>query len=69
MDPTANLKEQLQIAKAILKTWDDCNADGTLTMAQTEWISNQSERLAELVMVLHGWITKGGFLPEQWRKK
>jgi hypothetical protein len=54
VDPTANLKEQLEITHQMLnKGWNDTDA----------------VRLAELVEALHEWISKGGFLPKQWRKK
>lgn len=49
MDPTANLQEQLRIAKRIANGRD---AD--------------SVRLADLVIALNEWITRGGFLPAPW---
>lgn len=63
MDPTANLREQRLIAKDILKVWDDCNADGTLTAKQQDYVSDQAARLAELVIALDNWRLKGGFDP------
>jgi hypothetical protein len=54
MDPDANLKEQLEIAKAI--------ADGTYEG------SDDAERLAELVLALDEWIKSSGFLPKVWRQ-
>lgn len=66
MDPNANLKEQLEISATILKTWDDCNADGTLTSDQMEFVSDQANRIAELVEALDGWMCKGGFAPARW---
>lgn len=53
MDPNANLKRQLEIAKQILNETVDVD-DVSL--------------LAELVVSLDEWITCGGFLPERWRK-
>ena len=49
MDPVANKKEQRQIAGDILGVWDDCNADGTLTAGQNEYVAERAYRLAELV--------------------
>ena len=52
MDPTVNLKEQLALAQDL--TSDDYpNLDDV-------W------RLAELVLTLNDWITKGGSLPKSW---
>ena len=57
MDPDANLKEQLELAKAIL--------DG----GQPGATRYNAERLAELVEALDGWMVKGGFEPRRWRKR
>jgi hypothetical protein len=54
MDPNENLKQQLAIARAILADKSD-HSFGAV-------------QLAELVEALDGWITKGGFLPDRWRK-
>jgi len=57
VDPTANLKEQLDLAKEIL---------------EGKPLPGAAERLAELVIALHEWLKSGetfGFLPAQWRKK
>lgn len=51
MDPTANLKEQLELAR---ETVDGSRGPD---MAQ----------LAELVLALHEWLERGGAVPEQWR--
>ncbi len=63
MDPIANIKEQREIAKDILKTWDDCNADGSLTETQQSFVAEHALRLAELVEALDEWQKKGGFSP------
>jgi hypothetical protein len=55
MDPIANKIAQLEISSQILKIWDDCNADGTLTKGQMEEVADLSNRLAELVQALAGW--------------
>lgn len=64
MDPDANLKEQLEIAKEIKNTWDDCNADGLLTWKQEEYVAELANRLSELVLSLNEWIVKGGLPPK-----
>lgn len=54
MDPTANLKEQLEIVKRI-------NAGkGTI---------HDLGRLAELIEALDQWLRNGGFLPRQWGER
>lgn len=67
MDPNANLKGQLELAKEILGVWDDCDANGRLTQHQAEHVSDQAEKLAELVIALNNWISRGGFLPRRWK--
>jgi hypothetical protein len=57
MDPTANLKEQLELAAAMQGTMDCKDYDEAVI------------RLVELVLALHGWISGGGFPPEQWKVK
>lgn len=53
MDPDANLREQRELAQAIINE---------------EAGAIEAERLAELVLALDEWIDKGGFLPTRWRK-
>jgi hypothetical protein len=55
MDPNANLKEQREIARRILLS-EPLDLDG------------DAARLAELVIALDGWITRGGFLPKDWQR-
>lgn len=55
MDPTANLREQLELAKELM---DQLLSD--------EVFEDKAGRLAELVETLNDWIERGGFLPEQW---
>lgn len=57
MDPDANLKEQLDIARQLLAgaTSDDA-------------IERDAERLAELVIALDEWIRRAGFLPAAWTR-
>jgi len=56
MDPNANLNEQRNIIAAML-------AEGSEHID-----SGDAVRLADLVQALDEWITKGGFLPDAWRK-
>lgn len=51
MDPTQNLTDQISAAEAIV------NDDSA---------SHTAHELAKLVLALHDWIAKGGFLPAQW---
>ena len=54
MDPTGNLMEQFELANEIL---------------ESEYVNvDDAARLAELVLALHTWITRGGALPDQWRR-
>lgn len=60
MDPTANLDEQRRLAKRL--TEHDYQFD------DTEMV-NDGYALAELVLALDEWISKGGFLPDSWEKQ
>jgi hypothetical protein len=62
MDPDANLREQLKLAK-----WMQSIVNGKQSYTKTEFEVN-AVRLAELVQALDGWISKGGFLPTTWAK-
>jgi hypothetical protein len=53
MDPEANLRRQLAIARAAVYAEAD---DPTLV------------ELAELVLALDEWIARGGFLPPRWAR-
>ncbi|QBI96445.1 hypothetical protein SEA_DONNY_87 [Mycobacterium phage Donny] len=53
MDPDANLAEQLGLARGIVQFAEDHDP--------------QAVRLAELVVSLHEWIDRGGFLPAAWQ--
>jgi hypothetical protein len=63
MDPIANLKEQLSLAREIRATWDDCNGDGTLDHEMQEDVASKADDLATLVLALDEWMLKGGFSP------
>lgn len=54
MDPNANLKEQIELARELVNS---DNPDPYDAM-----------RLAELVLSLDNWITRGGFLPANWER-
>jgi hypothetical protein len=56
MDPNANLLEQKQIARRL------ANGDYGDDTAE-----DLGARLAELVLALNMWISRGGFLPEDWQ--
>lgn len=59
MDPTANLKEQLELSDWLL---DDANYRG-------DHYADKALELAELVSALHHWIIRGGHLPRQWQQE
>ena len=52
MDPEGNLSEQIRICERI---------------SRGEAREGDTDRLAELVLALHDWLTGGGFLPLRWR--
>jgi hypothetical protein len=56
MAPSANLREQLEIA---------AQAD---QMSEAEQL-DAFNRLVDLVSGLDGWISSGGFLPARWQPK
>lgn len=58
MDPNANLEELRRLVARILAEDID------------EAFPNMNDlRLAELVLALDGWLSKGGFLPNAWRRE
>ena len=62
MDPNANLKEQLSLSLELLVAFERNEKPG----GKYEY---DIARLAELIIALNGWITKGGFLPDNWQLK
>jgi len=58
MDPDANLHQQRRIARRILTALDVDRVPDADDIAA----------LAELVEAMDGWLAKGGFLPERWRR-
>lgn len=60
MDPNANLKEQIELAMKMMADYESEESNGI--------DQDDAERLAELVMALHGWLKGGGFLPDKWKR-
>jgi hypothetical protein len=60
MDPNANLEAMRRVAERILNYRDD------VTPME---VAGDAGRLADLVVALDEWITKGGFLPKEWQPK
>jgi len=58
MDPDTNLREQLQLAKKIMRHVDKGKPIDL----------DDVDRLADLVVSLDDWITRGGFLPQRWER-
>ncbi len=54
MDPEANIKEQLDLARDIIANMDEMH---------DEDLESNAARLAELVIALHEWRKSGGFDP------
>lgn len=70
MDPDANLKEQREIAAALLAADDRRHPDtGTLQSADVADYEHNGSRLAELVQALDEWISNRGFLPAAWKHR
>jgi hypothetical protein len=62
MDPNCNLTDQLAFARSILEQVDK-DQDSEVTR---RIVAGFAVRLAENVLALNEWITKGGFLPKPW---
>ena len=69
MDPKANIQEQIELAKSIIKITDQCPEDGEFLEEQKDDICNDAIRLAELVLALDEWIQKGGFVSARMLRK
>lgn len=61
MDPTANLKEQLELAATLIAAAEAGQEDAPMPFVMTDVL-----RLAELVMALNSWLVNGGWPPRQW---
>lgn len=57
MDPNSNLREQLELANRLV--------DGKVSAVDVA-TSRVADRLAELVVALHEWLSRGGALPNDW---
>lgn len=56
MDPNKNLEEQLILAREIVRERN----------SSPNW--SKEEELANLVLALDEWISKGGVLPKRWEE-
>lgn len=63
MDPNANLKEQLQLAVALVEIDPE-----EMEVTDLFKAAGDAQRLAELVLALDGWLNGGGFFPKQWQR-
>jgi len=59
MDPNANLKEIRSLAKSVYAQWE----------AGLDINQGNAAELVSLVQDLDEWITRGGFLPQDWERK
>jgi hypothetical protein len=64
MDPEANIREQVEIAKRIQQlTEEQSDCHGYLPHSIAEDIVAEADRLSELVLAMVEWNRRGGFLP------
>jgi hypothetical protein len=66
MDPDANLREQQQLAAALLEQLDHIPDAWAMTTSEAADVATMANRLAELVQALDDWIRSGGYLPNRW---
>ena len=64
MDPTYNLREQLELARL---DWTGRDTKD-LTITELMTLHDAHVRLCDLVVNLHEWIINGGRLPKYWDK-
>lgn len=57
MDPNANLEEIRRLVAEFNST----------TKTESDPLRNH-ERLVDLIEALDGWLSKGGFLPDAWKR-
>jgi hypothetical protein len=62
MDPNANLKEQLKLARG---DWTVSDSD-ELSRTDIARLHDAHIRLCDLVLALDEWIVKGGQFPIRW---
>lgn len=58
MDPNANLRQQREIVRI----------HNTLEGSDIQLSPRIMDRLVELVEALDEWLTKGGFMPDAWKR-
>jgi hypothetical protein len=70
MDPNANLDQQLELAKRIVRIVDGTPEGGTgqMPVVSIEALISAAEELAERVEALDHWITGGGAMPDRWTR-
>ena len=69
MDPTANLREQLELASRFLLEWDASGDDDSPYSDADTFNPHDVARLAELVIALDEWMQRGGYPPRQWNSQ
>jgi hypothetical protein len=67
VDPNSCLKELLDLAQDVQLT-EDADYDSAMPVSKAIELAEIAFRQAELLVALHEWISKGGVLPQQWRK-
>ncbi len=65
MDPDANLQEQLEIARSVVRNIEQREGNAMPDLSEAE-IADAADRLAELILALDEWLRHGGFLPHPW---
>ena len=68
MDPTANLDAQRRIIAEILRLADKPTDGGRELARVLGKMSEHATELAEHAQALDEWMSKGGFLPAQWKR-
>lgn len=69
MDPNSNLKDQVELAKAILAAAlaaAETADDGEVEDGQSFF--ENAINLSEMVLALDQWLSNGGFLPTRWTR-
>lgn len=69
VDPTANLAEQLRLAREIHKLEQTpTGGERAAINERDDALIEHGGRLADLVVDLNHWVTTGGFLPATWQR-
>lgn len=74
MDPNANIEEQRRLAARLMHLHEQravlLNTGRADAVKQiTREINEKSQRLAELVIALDGWLCSGGSYPHTWWRR